>query len=362
MAISVVPAVKDRDMESPQPMILVQGLKKVFRQNAGRSSPWRILLSRQRTEPVVALNNLDLEVRRGEFFSLLGPNGAGKTSLIKTLCTLLLPDGGRCQVAGFDVVKSPLAVRRSIGVSIRGERSVYWKLTGRQNLEYFSKLYGIRGAEAAARVEEVAEVVGLKDRLDDFVERYSMGMKQRLALGASLIHRPQVLLLDEPTIGLDPHGARALRTLLKEELCGRQGVTVLYTTHYMNEAETLSDRLAIIHRGEVVTDGTPSQVRASLGDARVIELVARGDGSKIQRALSVLRLVERVVVMSDDGNVSVIRIHTNEPMNSVSEFPSDAVPAAQVLSIQLVTPSLEDAFISLTGSSISSEGQVEPVA
>ena len=152
-------------------------------------------------------------------------------------------------------------VRRNIGVSIRGERSVYWKITGRQNLRYFAGLYGMRGEEVPRRIGEVTELVGLTGRIDDYVERYSMGMKQRLAIAVSLLHRPPVLLLDEPTIGLDPNGARALRALLRD-LCEREGVTIFYTTHYLHEAEELSHRLAIIHEGGRFSRDRPTRCAA----------------------------------------------------------------------------------------------------
>ena len=214
-------------------MIEIHNLRKVFRQNVGNPGFWRRLLTRPTTTELVAIDDLSLQIKEGEFFSLLGPNGAGKTSTVKILCTLLLPDGGSCKVAGLDVLSHAKDVRRQIGVSIRGERSVYWRLSGRQNLEYFASLYGIRGSAAKSRIDEIAEVVGLRNRIDNYVERYSMGMKQRLAIGVSIVHRPKVLLLDEPTIGLDPHGARALRSLIRDDLCTAEGVAVLYTTHNM---------------------------------------------------------------------------------------------------------------------------------
>ena len=215
-------------------MIQIEGLEKRFARNVGHPALWRRILGRYRTVPVVAIDGLDLHVEQGRFFSLLGPNGAGKTSTVRVLCTLLLPDAGSCRVAGYDVATQPREVRRSIGVSIRGERSVYWKITGRQNLRYFA---------------------------DDYVERYSMGMKQRLAIAVSLLHRPPVLLLDEPTIGLDPNGARALRGLLRD-LCKEEGVTIFYTTHYLHEAEELSDRLAIIHEAARSSKDRPTRCAA----------------------------------------------------------------------------------------------------
>lgn len=238
-------------------MIEIEGLRKTFRVNDRRARWWQTFLGGRPERTIVALDGLSLTVPEGSFYSLLGANGAGKTTTMKILCTLLLPDAGRIQVAGFDVVRSPRQVRERLGVSIRGERSVYWQLTGRQNLEYFTRLSGVRGKDVRARVERIAEIIGLVGRIDDYVERYSMGMKQRLAIGCALVHNPPVLLLDEPTIGLDPHAARALRRFIHDELCRQQGVTVLYTTHYMYEAEELSDQIAVLHGGQIVAHGTP---------------------------------------------------------------------------------------------------------
>jgi ABC-2 type transport system ATP-binding protein len=342
-------------------VIEIESLTKVFRRNVGKASIFRTLISRPKTESLVAIDHLDLRIAEGEFFSLLGPNGAGKTSTIKILCTLLLPDGGACRVAGFDVLKQPVDVRRSIGVSIRGERSVYWKLTGRQNLEYFASLYGIRGKTARARIEEVVEIVGLTDRIDDYVERYSMGMKQRLALGVSLVHRPPVLLLDEPTIGLDPNGARGLRTLLKDDLCRKHGVTVLYTTHYMQEADDLSDRLAIIHKGKKVADGTPTEVRGALGDSRVVEMTTSGDASKVIASLKDHPLVSKVSLHNERPGFTLLRIQARQSLTSVSQLAAVLPPEVDVRSVQLVQPSLEDVFVSLTGTTITERGDVETV-
>ena len=341
-------------------MIEIRDLRKVFTQNIGTSSVWRKLIARPETTSLVALDGLNLDIGEGEFFSLLGPNGAGKTSTVKILCTLLLPDGGDCKVAGLDVVRDAREVRRRIGVSIRGERSVYWRLTGRQNLEYFASLYGIRGRAARGRVEEVARIIGLEDRIDDYVERYSMGMKQRLAIGASLVHKPRILMLDEPTIGLDPHGARALRTLIREELCEAEGVTVLYTTHYMQEADDMSDRVAIIHQGRKVAEGTPSQMRDMAGDNRVVEIqMSTADERAISR-LEEHPAMDRVLATREEAGYSYVRLRTKEPLRSVGQLSlDDRLSGMDVRSINLVQPTLEDAFIALTGASISDTGDAE---
>ena len=299
-------------------MIEIRDLRKVFTQNVGNTSLLRRLVGRPETETLVAIDGLNMDIAEGEFFSLLGPNGAGKTSTVKILCTLLLPDGGSCSVGGLDVVKDAREVRRQIGVAIRGERSVYWRLTGRQNLEYFSSLYGLRGRAARDRIEEIARVVGLEERIDDYVERYSMGMKQRLAIGVSLVHSPRVLMLDEPTIGLDPHGARALRTLVKEELCEAEGVTVLYTTHYMQEADDMSDRVAIIHHGSKVAEGTPSDMKGAVGDRRAMEIQVSGNPNPAVQAISEHPGVDRILSIREEANSTRIRVRTRKAVRWVS--------------------------------------------
>ena len=212
------------------------------------------------------------------------------------------------------------------------------------------------GKTAQSRIEEIARVVGLEDRIDDYVERYSMGMKQRLAIGVSLVHRPRILLLDEPTIGLDPHGARALRTLVKEELCEAEGVTVLYTTHYMQEADDMSDRVAIIHLGDKVAEGTPSEMKAAAGDNRVVEIQISGDSAPAVRALKEHPAIDRILSTHEDANSSRVRLRTKEPLNSVGQLSlEDRLASVDIRAVNL----LEDAFVALTGSLISDSGDAE---
>ena len=339
-------------------MIQIEGLTKRFTKNVGNPALWRRILGRFQTVPIVAIDALDLHIEQGQFFSLLGPNGAGKTSTVRTLCTLLLPDEGSCRVAGYDVAKKQREVRRNIGVSIRGERSVYWKITGRQNLRYFAGLYGMRGEEVSRRIGEVTELVGLTGRIDDYVERYSMGMKQRLAIAVSLLHRPPVLLLDEPTIGLDPNGARALRSLLRD-LCEQEGVTIFYTTHYLHEAEELSHRLAIIHEGRKVLEGSPDEVRSTLGDNRIVEVQLAPSAETTVTSLTNHSMVEKVISENRQPTVTTVRLEMKEAINSVVEIAAIAGFANnRVLGMNLVRPTLEDVFASVTGYS-ASEGREE---
>jgi ABC-2 type transport system ATP-binding protein len=343
-------------------MIEIEHLRKVFKRNAGGDPLWRRVLGRTRSVPLVAVDDVSLIVPEGGFCSLLGSNGAGKTTTMKILSTLLLPDAGSARVAGFDVVREEEQVREHIGVSIRGERSVYWRLTGRQNFEYFASLVGLRGEERRRRVGEVAELVGLADRLDDYVERYSMGMKQRLALGCALLHRPRVLLLDEPTIGLDPHSARALRAFVRDDLCKQNGVTVLYTTHYMHEAEELSDKVAILFEGRIVAEGTPEAVCRSLQRQDVLEVRARGVCAPALAALRSHSAVASVAADVDADDVATLHVTLRPNAPPIGAFADLlAERGAEVRSVGLVRPTLEDAFVALTGTSIEQSGQARAV-
>lgn len=213
------------------------------------------------TDEVVALADVSLTVRSGEVFGLLGPNGAGKTTLLRILSTLLVPMAGGVRVHGYDAVREPDSLRRHIGVVLGGERSVYWRLTGRENLLYAGALYDLTPGVAAERATALLRLVDLDGRADDLVERYSSGMRQRLALARALVHDPPVLILDEPTAGLDPHAARAVRTLL--EALHRDGArTIVLATHNLDEADRLCGTVAIIDRGRIIACGAPAALKA----------------------------------------------------------------------------------------------------
>ena len=207
----------------------------------------------------VALRGVDLSIARGELFGLLGPNGAGKTTIVKIFTTLLLPTSGAASILGLDVVKQTWEIRKRIGFVFGGERGLYWRLSGLDNLRYFADLYQIPPDVSRRRIEELLELLGLKGREHDKVEGYSRGMKQRLHLARGLLNAPEVLFLDEPTIGLDPVGGRELRGLVRR--LADEGTTVFLTTHYMQEADEVCDRIAVIKRGEIVAQGTPAVSR-----------------------------------------------------------------------------------------------------
>jgi ABC-2 type transport system ATP-binding protein len=221
-----------------------------------------------------ALRGVDLEVQRGEIFGLLGPNGAGKTTLTKILSTLLLPTTGRAEVLGYDVSKDASKIRPRIGLVLGGERGLYNRVSARENLRFFADLYGIELTSRDRRIDEILARVGLTEAADRRVEEYSRGMKQKLHLARGLLHDPEVLFLDEPTIGLDPKSARETRKFIRTLVS--EGVTIFLTSHYMFEAEELCHRIAVLSRGRIVATDTVPGLRKLVGGDRTFELDGHG--------------------------------------------------------------------------------------
>jgi len=212
------------------------------------------------------VDGVDLLVEKGEVFGILGPNGAGKTTLIKILCTLILPTEGIARVNGYDVEKESGKVRESIGLVTTDERSFYWRLTGRQNLEFFASLHNFYSDDARDMVDELLGVVDLKFAADERFLNYSAGMKQRMAIARGLLNDPAVLLMDEPTRSLDPGAAQGLRDFIKEEIVRERGKTIFISTHNLEEAEQLCDRVAIFDDGNIKAIGSPGELKTALGD------------------------------------------------------------------------------------------------
>ena len=239
--------------------IVVDNLTRTYRSRSGAF--------RRRTTTVEALRGISLSVEPGELFGLLGPNGAGKTTTIKILTTLLLPTSGSARVLGLDPARQAREVRGRIGYVFGGDRGLYDRLSGLDNLRYFADLYRVPIARKRARIEELLELVGLTGRDGERVETYSRGMRQRLHIARGLLHDPEVLFLDEPTIGLDPLGARELR----DTIAGLRsaGKTILLTTHYMFEADVLCDRIAVIANGTIVASGTPVDLKATVANQTI---------------------------------------------------------------------------------------------
>src|SRR3954451_21776937 len=246
--------------------IEAEGLKRTYKTTTGAL--------RRKSLEIEAVRGIDFAVHEGELFGLLGPNGAGKTTTIKMLITLLIPTEGSARVLGLDVVKDAREVRKRIGYVFGGDRGAYERLSGLDNLRYFSELYGVPPKVQKQRIPELLELVGLKGRERERVEGYSRGMRQRLHIARGLLHDPPVVVLDEPTIGLDPVGARELRHTIAE--LAQAGKTVLLTTHYMYEADALCSRIAVIAEGEIVAEGTPSALKSVVADRTVVEIEAYG--------------------------------------------------------------------------------------
>jgi ABC-2 type transport system ATP-binding protein len=263
-------------------IVHIEGLVKTFPLRRSWADTLRHPLRR---EQVHVLRGVSLEVQKGEFFGLLGPNGAGKTTLFKILATLVLPDAGVIEVGGRSVIAEPAVVRGMLTPVIAEERSLYWRLSGLQNLNLFSALYGVQAQEEERTAERLLDAVGLAHAGSRMVGTYSSGMKQRLLIARALLSRPAVLLLDEPTRSLDPVSARDFRRFLREEIVGRQGCTVLLATHDADEAFELCDRLAVLDRGVVIASGSAAELAAIAGENRYRILIAADRAGEAQRLL-----------------------------------------------------------------------------
>jgi ABC-2 type transport system ATP-binding protein len=298
---------------------------------------------RRRPIEVEAVRGISFSVGEGELFGLLGPNGAGKTTTIKMLITLLLPTGGGARVLGLDVVRDSREVRRRIGYVFGGDRGLYERLSAYDNLRYFAELYGVTGRHQRARIGEVIELVGLNGREHERVEGYSRGMRQRLHIARGIIHDPEVVFLDEPTIGVDPVGARDLRATISG-LVGA-GKTVLLTTHYMFEADTLCDRVAVITRGRLVAQGTPRELKSHVVDRTVIEVEAFGVDDDMLRRLRGLPGVTSVSI-EDRDQAQVLTIQSPQGLELTPAI-TGFFDGAQIGRIAAREPTLEDAYVAL---------------
>ncbi|WKE68288.1 ABC transporter ATP-binding protein [Streptomyces sp. WP-1] len=316
---------------SPGAAVSVRALRRTFRTGGRRRGA--------DTGERVALQGIDLDIAEGEVHGLLGPNGAGKTTLCKILSTVLLPSSGSVHVLGHDVAADPGAVRPLIGIVFGGERGLYDRLTARQNLVYWASLYGMSGRRLATRSAELLEQLGLGAHADDRVERFSRGMKQRLHLARGLVHDPQVVLLDEPTAGMDPvsaHGFRDLVTGLRAE-----GRTVLVTTHDMGEAEAICDRVTLINRGTVVASATPAELGAWVAESE--RVVARDVPPGVLARLTGLTDVE--VVPADAQGLTVLRVGPGGDTSAVLQL----LVGAGVRELSTSQPGLEEVYLRLIG-------------
>jgi ABC-2 type transport system ATP-binding protein len=308
---------------------------------------------KRKKENIVAADHLNISINKGELFGLVGPNGAGKTTTIKMLCTLLSPTSGTASVGGHDISEERGKVREKINVVLGGERAFYWRLTGRENLWAFSQFYNITRKTANTRIKEVLDLVELADRADDRVERYSKGMKQRLHIARALLNDPEILFLDEPTLGLDPDGARKVRHYIKT-LVEEKQVTVLLTTHYMYEAEEMCDRVAIINKGRIVALDTPRELKKLVRKTTVLELILKGTSDQSIQVLKEISGVENVVIKGiSESDLSQLRLQTDGKSKVVAEVTESLVKnGVKILSFRTIEPTLEDVFIKLVGAGL----------
>jgi ABC-2 type transport system ATP-binding protein len=316
-------------------VIEARDLRRTYRTTTG--------VIRRKPLEVEAVRGISFTVERGELFGLLGPNGAGKTTTIKMLITLLLPTSGEARVLGRDVVKDAKEVRRRIGYVFGGDRGLYERLSAYDNLRYFAELYGVSGKAQRRRIDEVLELVGLKGREQERVEGYSRGMRQRLHIARGILHDPEVVFLDEPTIGVDPVGARDLRQTIADLVAG--GKTVLLTTHYMFEADALCDRIAVIAKGQIVGEGTPAELKSRVGGGGVTEIEVFGVDEAVVLRLRELGGVTAVTIEERDQRQLLIVQTTGE--RELTQPLLAELGGLEVGRVSSREPTLEDAYVAL---------------
>jgi len=310
-------------------------------------------LFRKVSKKVVAVDAIDFSVPKGEIFGLLGPNGAGKTTSIKMLCTLITPSSGDAYINGFSIAKDQQKVRENLGVMLTGERTLYWKLTGQENLEYFAALYHLDSAYAKKRILALLDLVGLSEREDTLVENYSTGMRIRLSFAKALLNEAPVLLFDEPTASLDPQSSHLIRDIIRD--LKRQGYAILLTTHNMEEADALSDRVAIIDHGKIVVLGSPSELKQKVKSSDIIEIEARNVVEQTVNALQSFSEVSKVALTSSTQGreTQLLRVHVEkgkEVLPRILEF--FIRKQVTITKVSFIEPTLEDVFIAETGRSL----------
>jgi ABC-2 type transport system ATP-binding protein len=293
---------------------------------------------------VQAVKGINLQIQKGEIFSLLGPNGAGKTTTISMLSTLIAPTSGDATIDGHSIIKEPMAVRNIIGV-VPQELALYDDLNARENLIFWGQMYGLSGKALRVRVAEVLEQTGLVDRAKERVKAYSGGMKRRVNIGVGLLHKPKMLFMDEPTVGIDPQSRRAILDSVKE--LNQQGMTVLYTTHYMEEAHEISDRVGIIDHGELIALGTQAELTHQVGenDTLILHIDEGQNGEALASAARKIPSVLRADVT--DHTVAVIAPEAEDIMTPVITAANEM--GIKIRSVDIREPNLETVFLSLTG-------------
>ena len=295
-------------------------------------------------KPVV--KGVSFSVDKGEAFGLLGPNGAGKSTTISMICGLLKIDGGDVRVNGLSIKKDPMAVKRKIGI-VPQDIALYPTMTAKENLVFWGKMYGLKGREAKAKADRVLADVGLSDRANDKIETFSGGMKRRLNIGAALMHDPELLITDEPTVGIDPQSRNHILETVKR--LNEQGMTVIYTSHYMEEVEFLCERIAIIDHGEVIALGTKTELCNRLAGGTVIQLKVDPIKERFIQRLKTMEAVANVKIVEED-RIEVFVTRANAALSQIVALSLEH--RVQLLSLNVKEPNLEALFLQLTGRSL----------
>ena len=291
-----------------------------------------------------AVNGVSFDIKEGEIFSLLGPNGAGKTTTISMLSTLYVPTSGEATIGGHSITKEPMAVRNLIGV-VPQDLALYEELTARENLVFWGQMYGLSGKTLNTRVDEVLEKIDLTDKARQRVKTYSGGMKRRVNIGVGLLHKPQLLFMDEPTVGIDPQSRRAILDSVKD--LNKQGMTVLYTTHYMEEAAELSDRVGIMDHGELIALGTQAELTKQVGEMEtlILHVSENDDPERLAVAIRTLKMVLKADVT--DHTVTIIVPEAEEALAPAVTKANEL--GIKIHSVDMQEPNLEAVFLHLTG-------------
>ena len=293
---------------------------------------------------VAAVDGVSFAIEEGEIFSLLGPNGAGKTTTISVVSCLLQPTSGDAIIGGHSVTRESMAVRKIIGV-VPQDIALYHMLSARENLAFWGRMYGLGGAQLKQRTDEVLEQIGLADKADVKVGTYSGGMKRRVNIGVGLLHRPRIIYMDEPTVGIDPQSRRSILDAVKE--LNRQGMTVLYTTHYMEEAHELSDRVGIIDHGQLIALGTQKELTQKVGEHDTLRLHV-GEGGNAEKLAAALSTLPGILKCSAADHEVVLMVpEAEDALAPVITRANEA--GVKIHSVDIQEPNLEAVFLALTG-------------
>jgi ABC-2 type transport system ATP-binding protein len=320
--------------------ISTENLTKRFARTAG----YRDLLPFREKKYTTALENVSLEIREGELFGLLGPNGAGKTTLIKHLCCLILPTSGTARIFGHDTVKDEQAIKQMVGLVSAEERSFYWRLTGRENLQFFASLYHLSRQQTKKRINDLFDLIGMPDKADIRFQNYSTGMRQKLAIARGLLSEPRILFVDEPTRSLDPVSAQAIRRFIRDKV-DHDGMTVILATHNLYEAEQLCDRLAIMDHGRVIASGSVDELRALFQQNEGCELQVRHFSDTLLPRLQEIKGVQECQLSGQQDGVYNIKFTLSDRAEVLPKVLATLVNSGvEVCNCQLRELPLEEIF------------------